>query len=330
MAAGRLIVPGYMPAEDHNGDRYVAPLLYWYENETVTLKAVYTTAALDVAHPNPVPANDAGVWPAMWAENDELYSVAGTEADGTPIPGLSYDDVSSSKEATLASGDLAEAAAITAQIAADAAQAVSDKFGDVDAAITAAQAAQTAAETAEEHAETAETNAEAALAGALAAQAAAELARDEAEAIADFDPTTYVNSAASQSFNDAAKLQARTNIDAQPVLAIVDRQKVGTASIASGVLTLDASAASIYVVTWSANITSLVITGWAAGTDVQTLTLILIGGDGSSYTFGAAYKALNNTAPSLSTTTGNENVLHFWTKNAGTRICYSGSGFYPA
>lgn len=330
MAAGRLIIPGYMPAEDHNGDRYVAPLLYWYENGTVTLKAVYTTAALDVAHPNPVPANDVGVWPAMWAENAELYSVAGTEADGTPIPDLSYDGVSSSKEATLASGDLAEAAAITAQAARDETVAINEKFGDVDEAITAAQAAQAAAETAEAHAETAEENAETAQAAAAASAAAAAASAAEAAEIVGFDPTNVVRVDVVQAHDDAEKAQARDNIGAQPVLGIVDRQKAVTASIAAGVLTLDASAASVYVVDWDANITSLVITGWTAGTDMQTLSLILVGDGGTSYAFGAAFKALNNTAPTLSTTTGNENLLHFWTKNAGTRVCYSASGFYPA
>ncbi len=331
MAAGRIVIPGLMPAEDHNGDRIPGALLYFYENQTVTLKAVYTTSALDVAHPNPVPANDVGVFPAIWSDNEELYSAAATEADGTPIPGINYHGLSSSKEATLASGDLAEAAQLAAETARDEVVAIAEQFGDVDEAITAAQAAQAAAETAETNAETAETNAETALAGALAAQAAAEEARDEAEAIANFDVTKIVRVDVSQSFSGAEQAQARTNIGAQPVLAVVDRQKVATASIAAGVLMLDASAASVYVVDWDANITSLVITGWSAGTDVQTLTLILVADGGSTYAFASGtFKPLNGQAPDLSTATGDENVLHFWTRNAGTRVGYSATGYYPA
>lgn len=330
MAAGRLIVPGFMPAEDHNGDRYVAPRLYWYENETVTLKAVYTTAALDTAHPNPVEANDVGVWPAMWADNDELYSVAGTEADGTPIPGLSYDGVSSSKEATLASGDLAEAAQLAAETARDETVAINEKFGDVDEAITAAQAAQAAAETAQGHAETAEENAETAETNAAASATAAAASAAEAAEIVGFDPTNVVRVDVAQAHDDAEKAQARDNIGAQPVLAIVDRQKKATAAIASGALSLNAAASSFYKVSWDANITSLAITGWAAGTDIQTLSLELVGAGGTSYVFGTPFKALNNTAPTLSTTTGNKNLLHFWTEDAGTTVNYSSSGYYPA
>ncbi|HEY9219551.1 MAG TPA: hypothetical protein VIO94_16000 [Phenylobacterium sp.] len=330
MAAGRIVIPGLMPAEDHNGDRIPGALLYFYENETVTMKSVYTTDALDVAHTNPVVANDVGVFPPMWSDNDELYSIAGTEADGTPLPGINYDGVSSSKEATLASADLAEAAQVAAETARDETVAISDKFGDVDAAITAAQAAQAAAETAETNAETAETNAETARDAALVAQAAAEQAAADAEAIAGFDPTPYLRTDAAQSFTDGAKAQGRANIGAQPELGAVDRQKVATASIVAGVLTLDASAASVYAVSWDANITSLVITGWAAGTDQQTISLWLIGAGGSSYAFGAAYKPLNNTSPTLDTTSGAENLLHFTTRNAGTRICFSASGYFPA
>jgi len=327
MAAGRLILPGFMPCEDRNGDRIPGALLYWYDNETTTLKAVYTTSDLSVSLPNPVPANDVGVWPAMWADVQEEYSVAGTEADGTPIPGLSYDGMLASLSAVNASGALAEAANISAQAAAvqaeearDDAVAIADQFGDLDTAVTQAQTAATNAQTSETNAETAETN-------AVAAQAAAEAARDDAEAIVGFDPTKVVRVDSVQSFSAGEKLQGRQNIAAQPALGVQDREVVATPAIAAGVLTLDLAAASQFEVSWGANITSVVLQNVPAGTDATTWTLILVAAGGATFVPGGAFHPVGNVAAALSTTAGDRNFLPMTTRNAGTRVDYFYSGF---
>lgn len=126
MAAGRLIFPGFMPAEDANGNREAGALAYFYTNLTNTLGVTYTTSALNVPNTNPVEADGVGVWPAMWADTANLFTVALTDAAGVPMT-PPWDGVGASIDATLASTDLAEsaqAAAEAAQVAAEAAQTV--------------------------------------------------------------------------------------------------------------------------------------------------------------------------------------------------------------
>jgi hypothetical protein len=128
MAAGRIIFPGLMPAVDQNGDRIAGAKAYFYENETTTPANVFTASALAVAHANPVVADSVGVWPAIWADTAEEYTVALTDADGVPIA-PPWDGVSASIDATLASAALAEsaqAAAEAAQAAAEAAKAAAE------------------------------------------------------------------------------------------------------------------------------------------------------------------------------------------------------------
>lgn len=328
MAARQIIVPGAMPSRDANG-RALPAKFRFYMPDTTTPAVVYTDAARTIPHEFPILSDSGGRWPQIWADDAESFSVGWSDKvfDATI---KTYSNVQTVKDALLASADIANAAADAAIAAQVESEAIAEKFGDVDAAITAALLAQVGAEQAETNAEAAETNAEAALAAALAAQAAAEQAAADAEEIAGFDPTTYVNTAAPQAFSDPAKLQARTNIGAQPVLGIVDRQKVGTAAIVAGVLTLDAATASVWVADWDAAITSLVINGWAAGTDQQTVSLWLIADGGTAYSFGAPYKALNDEPPVLSDDVGDENLLQFTTRDAGVRVNYALTGFFPA
>jgi hypothetical protein len=88
MAAGRIIIPNCMPALDINGNPVSGAKLTFYVNETTTLLPVYTTSALNVAHPNPVSADAAGAFPSIFADTAVAYSVAVTDADGVPITGL--------------------------------------------------------------------------------------------------------------------------------------------------------------------------------------------------------------------------------------------------
>lgn len=88
MAAGRIIIPNCMPALDINGNPVAGAKLTFYVNETTMLLAVYTTSALDVAHPNPVSADAAGAFPSIFADTTVAYSVAITDSDNAPIAGL--------------------------------------------------------------------------------------------------------------------------------------------------------------------------------------------------------------------------------------------------
>lgn len=88
MAGKRIVIPNYMPALDINGDPVAGAKITFYENGTTTLKSIYTSAALNVAHPNPISANAAGVFASIFADEDEEFSVAITDADGNPIAGL--------------------------------------------------------------------------------------------------------------------------------------------------------------------------------------------------------------------------------------------------
>lgn len=124
MAAGRLFVPNYFPAEDANGDRIAGAKLYFYDYDagpTTDLKAVYTSSALTTMLSNPVVADSVGVFPAIWADTTEAFTVAVTDADGAPLD--TYDNVSPSIDATLASVALAESAADAAEAAQAAAEA---------------------------------------------------------------------------------------------------------------------------------------------------------------------------------------------------------------
>lgn len=100
MAAGRILLP-CMPALDSNGRPVSGALLNFYENNTTTRKAVYTTADLNVELPNPVVADAAGAFPSIFADEDELYSATGFSPAGVMLPKASY----SSVRATTAIGD---------------------------------------------------------------------------------------------------------------------------------------------------------------------------------------------------------------------------------
>lgn len=116
MAGKRIVIPNYMPALDLNGNPQAGAKITFYENETTTLKAIYTQSGLSTAHPNPISANAAGVFPSIFADEDEVFSVAITDADDAPIAGLrNKDDVRPS--------EVYGADSYAAELAADAAEA---------------------------------------------------------------------------------------------------------------------------------------------------------------------------------------------------------------
>lgn len=147
MASGRLLIPSWMPALDSDGDPISGVKAYFYVNLTTTLAPVYADENLTIQLTNPVEANSSGRFPAIWADGDVLYSVAIEAPYGPAGVPFSYDNLSVSLGADIATAEAAEAAADDANAA----------LADVLAAIEAATEAG---------------GGDAALAGALAGAAA--------------------------------------------------------------------------------------------------------------------------------------------------------------
>lgn len=149
MAAGRLLLPSWMPALDSDGSPIPNAKVFFYNNLTTTLAPVYADEALTIPVANPVEANSSGRFPAVWADDAVLYS-ASVEAPYGPagVP-FTYDNLSASMAADILVAGAAEAAAEEA----------AQFLADIEAAIQAAQDADGVA----------------AVAGAIAGQAAAEV-----------------------------------------------------------------------------------------------------------------------------------------------------------
>lgn len=99
MAAGRLIVPGWSPAVDADGVPIPNAKMFFYLNKTTTLATVYSDMALTVPLSNPVLANAAGQWPAMWADDANLFSVSIDAPYGPPGVPFTFDDLGPSTAA---------------------------------------------------------------------------------------------------------------------------------------------------------------------------------------------------------------------------------------
>lgn len=117
MAAGRLLIPSWMPALDSDGDPISGVKAYFYVNLTTTLASVYGDEALTIPITNPVKANSSGRFPAIWADGDVLYSVAIEAPYGPAGVPFSYDNLSASLGADIAAAEAAEAAADDANAA---------------------------------------------------------------------------------------------------------------------------------------------------------------------------------------------------------------------
>lgn len=145
MAAGRLVIPGFFPALDRNGDPVSGAKMYVYQNETTTLVSIYSDEALTTPLTNPVSANSAGGWPPIWAdrgtdEDPVAYSVSIVGPTGRVFRSPNtFDDVVPSVDADTAAAILAEASAQTAVTAADnAVQSATEAAASADEAEAAA------------------------------------------------------------------------------------------------------------------------------------------------------------------------------------------------
>lgn len=79
---GQLYNLSYNPALDGNAEPYSGAWLHTYIPGTTTNKATYTTDALSVANANPLEADSAGRFSAMFATEGEVFDLYLTDADG--------------------------------------------------------------------------------------------------------------------------------------------------------------------------------------------------------------------------------------------------------
>lgn len=93
MAAGRIVIPQWMPALSANGIPIPNAKMFFYENKTTTLKSVFADDGLSTPLPNPIAANSDGKFPLVWGDASDLYSVVIEAPYGPPGVPFTYDDV---------------------------------------------------------------------------------------------------------------------------------------------------------------------------------------------------------------------------------------------
>lgn len=87
MAAALIFVPGAMPSFDRNGDTCVAELYFYTNDGTYTPKAVYTASDLMTPHPFPVVSDASGVFPQIWADQAQVFTVSWKTREADPQTG---------------------------------------------------------------------------------------------------------------------------------------------------------------------------------------------------------------------------------------------------
>lgn len=93
MAAGRIVLPGWMPALDSNGAPIPNAQIYIYLNGTTTLATVYSDDTLTTPISNPVEANSSGQFPEIWADDANLFSISVDAPFGPPGIPFTFDSV---------------------------------------------------------------------------------------------------------------------------------------------------------------------------------------------------------------------------------------------
>ena len=99
MAAGRIIVPSWMPAVDSDGVPIPNARMFFYENETTTLATIYADMTLTTPLTNPVEADSSGQFPGIWADDANLFSVTVDAPYGPPGQPFTFDDLGPSTSA---------------------------------------------------------------------------------------------------------------------------------------------------------------------------------------------------------------------------------------
>jgi hypothetical protein len=100
MAAGRIVIEGFMPALDLNGSPVPGAKLTFFNNRTTTLASIFTDYELSVPHANPVIADAAGQFDSIFADASNLYTITITDGNNVPVGVGSLDDVRSIGEPT--------------------------------------------------------------------------------------------------------------------------------------------------------------------------------------------------------------------------------------
>ena len=93
MAAGRIVLPGWMPALDSNGAPIPNAQIYIYLNGTTTLATVYSDDTLTTPIANPVAANSSGQFPEIWADDANLFSISVDAPFGPPGIPFAFDSI---------------------------------------------------------------------------------------------------------------------------------------------------------------------------------------------------------------------------------------------
>lgn len=93
MAAGRIVIPGWMPALDSNGAPIPNAQIYVYLNGTTTLATVYSDDTLTTPIANPVEANSSGQFPEIWADDANLFSISVDAPYGPPGIPFTFDSI---------------------------------------------------------------------------------------------------------------------------------------------------------------------------------------------------------------------------------------------
>lgn len=148
MAAGRIFIPGWMPARDSDGAPIPNVSAYFYQNKTDVLATIYANEALTIPLANPVEANSSGRFPQIYADDANLFSVSVDAPYGPPGQPFTFDDLSPSQAADIAAANMAQGAAEDAEAALVAIEAAIDaatEAGGGDAALAGAIAGQEAA-----------------------------------------------------------------------------------------------------------------------------------------------------------------------------------------
>lgn len=105
MAAGRIVIPSWMPALDSDGTPIPNARMFFYENETTTLATVYADQGLTTPLTNPVEANSSGRFPDVWADDTNLFSIVVDAPYGPPGQPFTYDNIKPGENANGSAAD---------------------------------------------------------------------------------------------------------------------------------------------------------------------------------------------------------------------------------
>lgn len=147
MASGRLLLPGWMPARDSNGEPIPNVSVSFYQNGTDILASVYADSALTIPLTNPVAANSSGRFPQIYASDAITYSASVDAPYGPAGQPFTFDGLQVSEAANIAAANLAQGSAEDAEAALQAtldAIEVATQVGGGSAALAGALAGATA------------------------------------------------------------------------------------------------------------------------------------------------------------------------------------------